>query len=788
MANKKNARRAVFTSVMSLILCCAMLMGTTFAWFTDNVTSGNNIIKSGNLDIELEYSKDASTWNALSGKTDLFSDVLWEPGHTEVVYLKLSNKGTLALNYQFGVRVNSETEGTNVAGETFKLSDYIQFGVVENQSTKFADRAAAVAAVTDSKKLNEGYTKPGSMLPDADDAYMALVVYMPESVGNDANHKTGTTAPQINLGIEVLATQKTSEQDSFGPDYDVLAQGAAVSVPAPANGEDIVLTADNGNGQKVNVASFTIPAAAIAEPEKNIEITITPINLNDAVPVEEDEDAATYEITVTNLEENNTTPIKVKLQIGTGRTGVRVFHNATEIENATYNPSTGWVSFETTSFSPYTVVYDADPVVEDEGGEGGQQPGEGEGGQQPGEKPALPVAEVVRSTEYENTELPWGNYDGWSPTEGLEANLEAAYTFTCADVEGAEDSYYADWHCDFYVSLNRDLGENQIFLGGNYGSFGWVGFHNGTVTLSANEELPLLGSVTNNPWTYADIANFVGTFICGVGDVNDALVGATFTVKLRLTNPEDKTEFYDVATINYTFADTKIDTAAELQTALNAGGEVKLGGNIDLANTQVTVPAGVAATLNLNGYNITGDVSTPVSLITNNGNLTVAGNGEIAISFVGVEDNTKAVNAIANRGTLVVDGGTIKNTGTGSQIGYAIDNYNGATLTVNNGTITASGSSYYDGIRLFCGSNATAVTVNNGTISTIWAQNPSSNKATEVNGTVIVNGGSITTVYYENYTTVKVKEGVSVTVTSYGAGTSAAPVTQDGYTVYSFAN
>jgi hypothetical protein len=80
------------------------------------------------------------------------------------------------------------------------------------------------------------------------------------------------------------------------------------------------------------------------------------------------------------------------------------------------------------------------------------------------------------------------------------------------------------------VKLDKDLGENEIFLGGNYGSFGWVGFHNGELTLEANTEIGLLESVTTNPWTYADVYNFVGEFICGVGDVDDALNGATVTV------------------------------------------------------------------------------------------------------------------------------------------------------------------------------------------------------------------------------------------------------------------
>ena len=61
--NKKSTKRTLLSSVLSLVLCMAMLIGTTFAWFTDSVTSGNNIIKSGNLVIELEfYIEDTKEW------------------------------------------------------------------------------------------------------------------------------------------------------------------------------------------------------------------------------------------------------------------------------------------------------------------------------------------------------------------------------------------------------------------------------------------------------------------------------------------------------------------------------------------------------------------------------------------------------------------------------------------------------------------------------------------------------------------------------------------------------
>ena len=221
MTKAKNTKKALWISVVSLLLCVAMLIGTTFAWFTDSVTSANNIIKSGNLDITLEYLKDGE-WVDVKDQSDILTNTLWEPGATEVAYFRIANAGSLALKYRFGINIVSEKAGVNKAGETFKLSDYIQFGVVENvngETAKYENREDAIGAVIDAKKISAGYTKADAMVA-GDEKYLALVVYMPTSVGNEANHKTGTDAPQIDLGINIFATQYTYEEDSFDADYD----------------------------------------------------------------------------------------------------------------------------------------------------------------------------------------------------------------------------------------------------------------------------------------------------------------------------------------------------------------------------------------------------------------------------------------------------------------------------------------------------------------------------------------------------------------------------------------
>ena len=222
MTNKKTTKRALIASLISFMLCFAMLLGTTYAWFTDSVSSTNNIIKSGNLDIVLEYyDAENKEWVEVDEKTNVFTDNLWEPGHTEVIYLRVTNAGSLALKYNLGVNVASETPGVNVAGETFKLSDYIEFGAIETDTEAFfADRDAARKAVTDAKIISKGYAKSSYLEKTNDCHYVSLVVFMPETVGNEANHKTGTNAPVINLGINLFATQYTYESDSFGTDYD----------------------------------------------------------------------------------------------------------------------------------------------------------------------------------------------------------------------------------------------------------------------------------------------------------------------------------------------------------------------------------------------------------------------------------------------------------------------------------------------------------------------------------------------------------------------------------------
>ena len=105
----KTTKRALFSSVVALILCFSMLAGTTFAWFTDSVESGVNQIIAGNLDVELYNGLDANAPKVNTG-TMLFDDVkLWEPGAVAYEILTVANEGTLALKYNLAVMAQNAT-------------------------------------------------------------------------------------------------------------------------------------------------------------------------------------------------------------------------------------------------------------------------------------------------------------------------------------------------------------------------------------------------------------------------------------------------------------------------------------------------------------------------------------------------------------------------------------------------------------------------------------------------------------------------------------------------------
>ena len=223
--NSKTTKRALLGSVVAMLVCFTMLLSTTFAWFTDTAVSGSNVITAGNLYIVVEYTLDGENWKELDGANDLFKKGLWEPGHTEVVALRIKNNGTLALKYNANMNIVKETVGKTEDGKDIKLSDILTVGTLVQAVNQFGD--VAVALAFENENMYKGTTafkdsavlKQDQDLLPGDAHYVIIKVDMDETVANEANHN-GTDVPTIEFGVNVLATQYTYEKDTFGPEYD----------------------------------------------------------------------------------------------------------------------------------------------------------------------------------------------------------------------------------------------------------------------------------------------------------------------------------------------------------------------------------------------------------------------------------------------------------------------------------------------------------------------------------------------------------------------------------------
>ena len=302
MTNSKSTKRALLTSALALLMCVAMLIGATFAWFTDTASTGVSKIQAGNLDLEVEYRTTANgDWKTLDNATDLFGaeGTLFEPGHTRVVELKIKNAGNLALKYKIGMNVVSETAGTNKDSKPYKLSEYLKVATTAILACNTGNITTdAVAAWLDAGVFTKNFSGWNSernfanfelektdngvvnqLLPGGE-VIFGMKVYMPESVGNEANAISTEKAASINFGLNVVATQYTHERDSYGNTYDKDAKypdvaytqastqeelNAALNNPTDANGNPTSKIAIN-----LNRGSYTLPGSQMSNKEISI--------------------------------------------------------------------------------------------------------------------------------------------------------------------------------------------------------------------------------------------------------------------------------------------------------------------------------------------------------------------------------------------------------------------------------------------------------------------------------------------------------------------------------------
>ena len=239
MNNKKSTKRTLLSSVLSLVLCMAMLVGTTFAWFTDSVTSGKNRIQAGNLDVAMSYKNTSMTeWEDVEVPTspDFFKDIngdqiLWEPGAVAYANFKVENKGTLALKYSLETIV----AGCNYTVDGKSLGDVLTVKVIKDEVT-YTTREDAVTAAKGSADTLESFAYVNTnMEKDTTDYFTVILYWEPSSNDNDFNVNP---ALYIDIELSLVATQAVNEEDSFNNQYDVDAtHGTYVELNA---GDDIL--------------------------------------------------------------------------------------------------------------------------------------------------------------------------------------------------------------------------------------------------------------------------------------------------------------------------------------------------------------------------------------------------------------------------------------------------------------------------------------------------------------------------------------------------------------------
>ncbi len=233
MTNRKVTRRALLLSLLAVVMCIVMLVGTTFAWFTDTASTGVNKIVAGNLDIELQMKDSKGNWVNAEGKALPFlvdgkgltdsEQILWEPGCTYyTTEVRVYNKGTLAVKFEY------VPEALGVSGKLAEVLELVFKTPVD----------------TNDKEVNiePEILKPGEASPAWSFGY-----HMLEEAGNEYQKATAT-----GICVTVVATQATYEKDSFDDQYD---KDAPLDfVPVGTADELKAVFANAAAGEAVNVS------------------------------------------------------------------------------------------------------------------------------------------------------------------------------------------------------------------------------------------------------------------------------------------------------------------------------------------------------------------------------------------------------------------------------------------------------------------------------------------------------------------------------------------------------
>ena len=342
MTNRKSTKRALLGSVVAMVLCLAMLVGATFAWFTDTASTGVNKIQAGNLDVALEMQNADGKWVSAEGKTLDFvkaadakgEAILWEPGCTyELPALRIRNNGNLALKYKVII--------TGINGSA-KLNKAIEWTIGDVAMGAEQHLAAGES---------NAFTIKGHMKESAGNEYMN------ESIDG--------------IAITVVATQDTVESDSFNNQYDAGAEYPVVAVANVNTNGDTVLK----DKEEDHTIQVTVPAGALDEGVQSLKLEVVKSATPAGVQVASTESSQSYEVTMKDQSGNavstNGTLMTVEMNVGKNRTALKLYHDGVKMtkdsgtltdaaDHYVYDAATGYVTMKVSHFSPFTAVFARD--------------------------------------------------------------------------------------------------------------------------------------------------------------------------------------------------------------------------------------------------------------------------------------------------------------------------------------------------------------------------------------------------------------------------------------------
>ena len=342
MTNRKSTKRALLGSIMAMVLCLAMLVGATFAWFTDTASTNVNKIQAGKLDVALEMKDAAGQWVPAEGKTLDFvkaadakgEAILWEPGCTYTLpELRVVNNGNLALKYKVVI--------TGIQGSA-KLNTVIDWTIGDVAMGTEQHLAAGES---------NAFTIKGHMWESAGNEYMN------ESIDG--------------IAITVVATQDTVESDSFDKDYDADAEYPVVAV-ADVNTDGDTVLKDKEEDHTIQV---TVPAGALDEGVQSLKLEVVKSATPAGVKVASTESSQSYEVTMKDQSGNavstDGTLMTVEMNVGKNRIGLSLYHNGEKMtkdsgtltdaaDHYVYDAATGYVTMKVSHFSPFTAVFARD--------------------------------------------------------------------------------------------------------------------------------------------------------------------------------------------------------------------------------------------------------------------------------------------------------------------------------------------------------------------------------------------------------------------------------------------